>query len=382
MRKMKGFGALFTMVGTVIGAGFVSGRELLQFFGCFRISTVYCTGLLFFFSFLLCVRLGKIYGGFEGALKGVFGRLSRFVKAVILFGSFVSCAGMLSGLNSLLPHAKPFLSLAFLVFACFVSEKGVKGIGTVNMIVMPAVLLSVTALIFSSGALSPSEPPKAGFGSLLSMYLYISMNTFLSMPVLCDLGAELKDKPAALCCLVSSLIVALAVGLILSAVCSDKSSFAYDLPLSYVLGGVKLFPLIAGGGMLTTLLSSFYPLYTLAGRKLGIAGKWILFALTECAYFISFKSIVATVYPVLGVFGMGMAAVCAAVYFGKTTVKKEIAAALSPPRGRKKRVAHKRPASAERIKAVKYPDNVGKSKGVKCHDSVGKGKDVKVIPST
>lgn len=79
---------------------------------------------------------------------------------------------------------------------------------------------------------------------------------------------------------------------------------------------------------------------------------------------------------------MGMAAVCAAVYFGKTTVKKEIAAALSPPRGRKKRVAHKRPASAERIKAVKYPDNVGKSKGVKCHDSVGKGKDVKVIPST
>ncbi|MFQ7077871.1 MAG: hypothetical protein ACLRSW_08000 [Christensenellaceae bacterium] len=152
--------------------------------------------------------------------------------------------------------------------------------------------------------------------------------------------------------------------------------------LSYVLGGVKLFPLIAGGGMLTTLLSSFYPLYTLAGRKLGIAGKWILFALTECASFIGFKSIVATVYPVLGVFGMGMAAVCAAVYFGKTTVKKEIAAALSPSRGRKKRVAHKRHASAERIKAVKYPDNVGKSKGVKCHDSVGKSKDVKVIPST
>lgn len=96
MRKMKGFGALFTMVGTVIGAGFVSGESFCVF-GCFRISTVYCTGLLFFFSFLLCVRLGKIYGGFEGALKGVFGRPSRFVKAVILFGSFVSCAGMLSG---------------------------------------------------------------------------------------------------------------------------------------------------------------------------------------------------------------------------------------------------------------------------------------------
>lgn len=120
-----------------------------------------------------------------------------------------------------------------------------------------------------------------------------------------------------MCCLVSSLIVALAVGLILSAVCSDKSSFAYDLPLSYVLGGVKLFPLIAGGGMLTSLLSSFYPLYTLAGRKLGIAGKWILFALTECASFISFKSIVATVYPVLGVFGRGLGGGCVRLYISE-----------------------------------------------------------------
>ena len=59
MRKTKGLRALFTMVGSVIGAGFVSGRELLQFFGYFRISTVYYTGLLFFFSFLLCVRLRR-----------------------------------------------------------------------------------------------------------------------------------------------------------------------------------------------------------------------------------------------------------------------------------------------------------------------------------
>ena len=73
MRKPKGLRALFTMVGTVVGAGFVSGRELLQFFACFRISTIYCAGLLFFLSFLLFVRLGRIFGGFEGVLKGVFG---------------------------------------------------------------------------------------------------------------------------------------------------------------------------------------------------------------------------------------------------------------------------------------------------------------------
>ncbi len=320
MRKPKGLRTLFTMVGTVIGAGFVSGRELLQFFGGFRVSAVYFAGLLFFLCFLLFLRLGKMYGGFEGVLTGVFKKCSKPVKAVILFGSFVSSAGMLSGLNSLVPQAKPFLTLAFLVFACFVSEKGIKGVGTINCIVMPVLLVSVAAMIFKGGALSPSEPPEAEFPLFLSILLYVAMNTFLSLPVLCDLGAEIKSG-ASLLCAISTFIVAAAIGLILSAVCSDKNSFAYDLPLSYILGGAKFFSVLACGGMLTTLLSSFYPLYSLAGRRWGTAGKFALFALTECCSFIGFKSIVANVYPALGIFGLTMTIFCAAVYLEKTVFR-------------------------------------------------------------
>lgn len=73
-KRTGGAGALFTMVGTVVGAGFVSGRELLQFFGSFRLSLVCMAGLLFFAGFFLFVRLGKKFGGFEGAMKGAFGK--------------------------------------------------------------------------------------------------------------------------------------------------------------------------------------------------------------------------------------------------------------------------------------------------------------------
>lgn len=319
------------MVGTVIGAGFVSGRELLQFFGCFRISAIYCAGLLFFLCYLLFMRLGSVFGGFEETLKGVFGRFARFVKTIVLFGSLVSSVGMLSGINSLLPLAKPFLSLAFLAGVCFVCEKGVKGIGLVNLIVMPVLLVAVSFLIFSRRALSPSEPPRAGFASVLSVLLYVSMNTFLSMPVLCDLGAELKNRAALLCAL-SALIISSAIGLILSAVCSDKSSYSYDLPLLYILDGVKIFSLLACGGMLTTLLSSFYPLYTLAGRRWGKAGKLALFAAAECCSFIGFKSLIASVYPALGVFGAAITAIAAVRYAGKTTFKERLTEALPRPR--------------------------------------------------
>lgn len=334
MRKTNGAKALFTMVGGVVGAGFVSGRELLQFFGCFRVSAVYYAGVLFFLCFLLFVRLGNNFGGFDGVLKGVFGRFAPVVKGVILLGSFVSSVGMLSASNALFPPAKPFVSLGFLLFACIVSERGVGGIGTVNLVIMPALLVSVFALVLSRGSLSPSEPPAAGFPALVSAFLYVSMNTFLSMPVLCDLGAQLK-KRASLLCVLSAFVIAFAIGFILSAVCSDKNSFSYDLPLSYILGGIKLFSLLACGGMLTTLITSFYPLYSPVGRRFGFAGKAALFALTECCSFVGFKRIVATVYPALGAFGIAVLLLAAAVYLSETSFKRRAGALLPKKRAKK-----------------------------------------------
>ena len=360
MRKPKGLRALFTMVGTVVGAGFVSGRELLQFFACFRISTIYCAGLLFFLSFLLFVRLGRIFGGFEGVLKGVFGKFSGAVKAAILFGSFVSCSGMLSASNALVPAAKPFLSLAFLAVACFVAERGVKGIGTVNLVVMPLLLISVTALVFSKGALSSSEPPQAGFPAIFSVFLYICMNNFLSMPILCDLGAELKGNASVLCA-ASGFLISAAVGLILSAVCSDKNSYVYDLPLSYILGGVKIFTVLACGGMLTTLLSSFYPLYSLAGKKWGIAGKIALFAVTEGCSFIGFKSIVANVYPALGIFGIAITIFAAGVYLKRTGFKKRVGELL--PHGKEQGNKTRRVGLGGKTAGAKIGDR-GKTGGI------------------
>lgn len=309
-KRTGGAGALFTMVGTVVGAGFVSGRELLQFFGSFRLSLVCMAGLLFFAGFFLFVRLGKKFGGFEGAMKGAFGKFAPFVKAVVLFGSFVSCAGMLSASNALLPRAVPFLSLAFLAVACLVAERGMRGVGALNLIVMPALLLCVAGLVFFRGALSRPEPPAADFPDLLSVVLYVGMNTFLSMPVLCELGAHAKSSGGFLCA-ASAFVIAAAVGLVLSAVCSDKNSYPYDLPLAYVLGGSRLFSALASGGMLTTLVSSFYPLYAPAGKKWGAGGKIVLVAAAELCSFVRFRSIVAVVYPMLGAFGTLACAVAA-----------------------------------------------------------------------
>ena len=320
-KKTGGAEALFTAVGTVIGAGFVSGRELLQFFGCFRLPDLCFAGALFFGGFFLFLKLGGKFGGFEGALAGVFGKFAPAVKGILLFGSFVSCAGMLSAADALLPKAAPFLSLVFLALSCAVSERGISGIGKVSLFFVPVLLLSVFALILSEGALSRPDPSAFSAPSAASVFLYAGMNVFLSMPVLCELGARCEGRAAPLSA-GAALIITAAAGLVLSAVCSDKNSHPCDLPLAYILNGEKLFFPLAGGGMLLSLMSAFYPLYVPAGKKWGGAGKAALAAAVLLCSLIPFGKIVARVYPALGAAG-GAACLFSAFSFALSSAGKK-----------------------------------------------------------
>ncbi|MDE6676153.1 MAG: hypothetical protein K2K12_00370, partial [Clostridia bacterium] len=96
-------GAMF-IIGTSIGAGFLSGAELVRFFHTEHF--FYPVMLSAFFFFLVStfyLHLGKKYGGFAGALNALFGRGAKAIKIIISLSSFIPCAGMLAGLDALLP---------------------------------------------------------------------------------------------------------------------------------------------------------------------------------------------------------------------------------------------------------------------------------------
>ncbi|MBQ8885134.1 MAG: hypothetical protein IJY62_02000 [Clostridia bacterium] len=296
-------GATFSIVGSVMGAGFISGRELIEFFGGFFLPrTIAATGCFLFF-FLLFFRLGAKYGGFSGVLKNLFGAFALPVKALILFGGFVTAAGMLSAVNELLPRGGVFSAFLLLLLACLIGGRGVKGLGVVNAILTPAVLLGVVFLAVQGGRLSPPEPTDGEILPFLGVLLYVGMNAFLSMPVLCDLGWTLKKGGVGVCG-GAAILIGGAIGLILSVLAHDKCSYSKALPLFYVLGGSSaVFSALSFGGIATTLFSSFYPLYRLAGVRGGAVGKTALVGLTFAASFVSFKRIVGEVYPAFGVTG-------------------------------------------------------------------------------
>ena len=201
----------FFIVGGTIGAGFITGAELVRFFGVNNfLLPLMLSCALFFLLCILYLYLGKKYGGFESVLRVVgWGGLFRFA---VLFCAFVSSAGMLAGLDALLPRLSPLLSVCGIVCSVFFLEKGMKGISALNLFLVPVLLCFVFFY-----AESPVFFYPRGDTFSLGWMLYAGMNSFLMAPVLMDAGREMR-RPA-----LSSAIAAALIAV--SAVCILGKSF-------------------------------------------------------------------------------------------------------------------------------------------------------------
>ena len=178
------FGSVFTIIGRVIGAGFITGKEISVFF-CrdFSLSGVYAAFVFFFlFIFLLSVceenALNKIVG-FVVAVTGIVIASCMTAALNSLFGS------LFTGLFRNTENYKIF-TIITVIFSFFICLKGVGAMNVVSSLVMPFVLVFVVVLSLPEERdfilnLSPS-----GFGGAGFPLLYVGINCLLSSKVISD----------------------------------------------------------------------------------------------------------------------------------------------------------------------------------------------------
>lgn len=311
------------LVGTIVGAGFVSGAELVRFFPTENfLPCAFLAALLMFLWFCLLFRCGRKYGGFSGTLDAVFKKFAPAVRIFILAASLVTCAGMLAGLDSVMlegfgiPKIFPVLSIGVLAAVYFLSEKGTVAIGWVNLCLVPAILAFVFSLAFRrvdfDYAFSPSGD---AFTSIVFVFLYAGMNVFLSSPVICDLGARSKGGYGASAA--ASFLIGASIVIILANIFAEGANAAgADMPLLAVMGAGtvmgKIFATVSAFGIITTLFSTYYPLHVRASkckrqRLVRAAVCASIFILSR----IGLKNIVGYAYPLLGFCGILFLIVCA-----------------------------------------------------------------------
>lgn len=315
----------------VIGAGFASGQEIMQFFSSYYKGGFYGIILAgFLFSAIGCIVLDKVYTGrirnYDEFLYPAAGRIPGLIiqTAVTLFSLiifFVMSAGLVGILSG--KAGIPFLySAAIVTIVCLVAViNGIKGISVLNLFTVPVLaagILAVGFYIIVTGNTAVFNTTGI-FGKLtgnwvISSISYVSYNSLMAVVVLCSLLPYLKKRSTGIAggilggfglCLIA-LVLNLAIYMFY------PNSTPKEFPL---LGIIEKFSNWAGIAYsvvlwLAMLISAVTSGYCFIDRVHSLAKiNTKLLAIAICLFavpvsVIGFSKLISALYPVFGYIGM------------------------------------------------------------------------------
>ncbi len=329
-RNWRIFQVACVYIGTVVGAGFASGREIYQFFVRFGnlgyIGIGIATILFAWFGFRM-MKLGRILGAvsFRDMNAFLFGRwfshIIDILSVIMLFGVTVA---MLAGAGELF---KERLGLHFMlgvigtvIIAFLTLIKGMAGILESNTIIVPVmvtfVIYAFFHTLFDVGFIHPVlvashvAPSPFPFPMFVSSLVYSALNIGLSAGILVPLGSQVNDDSILKR---GAFLGALGLGIMLvfvtfSLFAYGPDVFKYEVPMAFVstkLGPILqwLFVIVLWGEIFSTLVGNVYGLSAqLTGRSQRLITMYtgsLLIVAVLCSQ-IGFSNIVAYGYTIFG----------------------------------------------------------------------------------
>lgn len=317
--KYLNFGFIFLILGSIIGAGFASGKEIQVFFsgfGFFGIFIIFLSSVFLFFVLKNLINLGKIAktSNIKIVNKMLFKDNSKFFDWFIQLGLFIFLTAMVAGVNSigdiLFSNINfPILTIVSLFFSIFIVLNGFEAIKKLNLILMPIVVIFIIFVaisgIFVSGANNVSGNLSFGsfFKYLMLGLFYVCYNIVFSSSIIFEKSKDFSKKQININCFLISLIFGLLVLIVNFAM--QKQSVSLDMPMLFIAFGVNkvtgyLFAVILWFSILTSLISSLYMLIN--SFKVNKLLSCSIFL--TCSFIFSlfgFSKIVNFIYPLEGV---------------------------------------------------------------------------------
>lgn len=201
-------------IGTIVGAGFATGQEVLQFFtrfGFIGLIGLLITTIMFIVFGYIIMDLGKklkAYSHLE-IIKYVGGKnLGTVIDIIITFFLFGSFTAMIAGTGALVKQQFNlpvyFGNILMVILSAITVLTGIKGVINSISMVVPFLLVSVVLISVYSIINSPtgfSAAININESSLITNWfmaavLYVSYNLITSIAVLAPLGYESCNRKA------------------------------------------------------------------------------------------------------------------------------------------------------------------------------------------
>ncbi len=295
----------FTVAGTVIGAGFATGKELLLFFGndssalLFLLLSILIMGT----TSLLYFGQQKEYGSSRGSSF-----IAKTVHTLFVLFSGASYAVMLAcGGEALRESTGLFVPLGT-VLTCAITlgivAFGVQNVYRFNLIATPMLLICMAGISLA-GLLSPVAMFEPSHSHSINVLLYCGYNLLSVLPLLNALH-DTVEKQEGYWGIVWGFFLVTAVGLLLKALLLRFSHLVggSSLPVLTVISHCHdhlkvLYTVMLYLSILTTAVNS---LYAVAKNQSPLL---VALLLLGCS-FLGFSTLIETLYPFFGYLGIGV----------------------------------------------------------------------------
>ena len=318
--------AAFTYMGTIVGAGFATGREITEFFtqyGIWGTFGIFVAGFTFIFLgmkiMLVAVKTNtKNMHSFLVYIMGEkLGTIFNFLITIMIFGVTTV---MLSGAGALFEEQlqlSRWIGVLLMVVLCYISiSRGIQGLHRINGFIVPfMILFSLTIFLLSKSSISYLiyMETKHSYLWLFKALIYATFNLSLSLAVLIPLAHQLRSPDIIK---KSSLAGGLGLTFLLLfnhfAISKLPHLQSIEIPTAQLLVHYDewlhfAFICIILGEIFSTLAANSFGIAELCYEKKKIPKKFtLLFLLILCAVCSSFQysTLIAIIYPLFGMIGI------------------------------------------------------------------------------
>ena len=339
----KIFQIAVVFIGTIVGAGLASGKEITQFFTSFGLVSffgiIFC-GAFYIFMGSILAKIGIKYNlnSYSDVIKIISPNLLGKITGVITTFYLISSASIIlagSGalINQFFGIPKIIGSLIMLGIACVFLLRDTDGLIEVNSFIVPSLLFTITLItilyfvfckdMISIDFITKFEPPKSRI--TVSTILYAGYNILCCSGVLIPLSNETKDSKTVIYGVafgaLGLTILSCAINLLL--LINQPYIFELEIPLLLVaqrFGTVvqALLLVIIWLEMFSTEVSDVYSISKTLEQTFNIKfnkGIFIVLAIALPISQIGFSNLISTLYPLFGILSLIFISQCVYFYY-------------------------------------------------------------------
>lgn len=340
---LKIFQVAVVFIGTIVGAGLASGKEITNFFTSYGpksfIGIIIC-GALYISMGIIISKISLLYklNSYSEVMKvispNIFGKLTGVITTLY----FISSAAIILAGSGALIHQffgipKIVGTLIMLCISLFFLLRGTDGLIEVNSFIVPGLIITITIVtilyitfandVMSLDSLVNSPAKKEGIG--ISTILYSGYNILCSSGVLVPLSTEMKKSRTMIIGIIlgATGLTLLCIAINSLLLVNQPYIYEYEIPLLFIaqrFGPIvqAVLSMIILLEMFSTEVSDVYSISKTLEQSFNIKfnkGVFIVLIVALPISQLGFGKLISTLYPLFGCLSLVFITQCIVFYF-------------------------------------------------------------------